>query len=113
MTVRELIDKTQWKVLAGSAALDKNITSGYVGDLLSWVMAHGKEGTAWVTVQTHLNVVAIACLHDFSCVIIPENIAVPEETLAKAEEEGIPLLQCGITGFGACRCLSELGIPEV
>jgi len=113
MTVRELTDKTGWETLAGVSGLDKGISSCYVSDLLSWVMAHGKEGTAWITVQTHLNVVAVACLHDFSCVIIPEDIDVPEETLAKADEEGIPVLKTRLSGYGVCRELSSMQVPEV
>jgi serine kinase of HPr protein (carbohydrate metabolism regulator) len=113
MTVRELIDKTGWRVEAGGNALEREISSCYVSDLLSWVMAHGKEGTAWVTVQTHLNVIAVACLHDFSCVIIPEDIEIPGETLFKADEEGIPVIKCGLSGYGVCRELSGMQIPEV
>lgn len=113
MTVNEFVQKTGCKVLAGSAALQNQISSAYVSDLLSWVMAHGKEGTAWVTVQTHLNVIAVACLHDFACIIVPENIAIPKDTLSKADEEGIPVLTCGITGYGICKELSAFGIPEV
>jgi serine kinase of HPr protein (carbohydrate metabolism regulator) len=76
-------------------------------------MAHGKEGTAWVTVQTHLNVIAVACLHDFACVIIPENITVPKDTIQKADEEGMPVLSCGKTGYGVCGELASFEIPEV
>ena len=46
----------------------------YIGDLLSWVMAHGKAGMAWITVQTHMNVIAVASLMEMSAVIIPEDI---------------------------------------
>jgi hypothetical protein len=113
MNVKEFAEKTGCKVLAGTRAIGKEITSAYVSDLLSWVMAHGKEGTAWVTVQTHLNVVAVACLHDFACVIIPENIEVPIETLKKAEEEGMPMLSFAVSGYGICKQLSRLQIPEV
>lgn len=113
MTVKEFVQKTGYKVLAGGDSLHRQISSAYISDLLSWVMAHGKEGTVWVTVQTHLNVIAVACLQDFACVIIPENISVPEDTLKKADEEGMPVLTCETTGYGICRQLFALDIPEV
>jgi hypothetical protein len=52
---------------------DGEVTCGYTCDLLSWVMARGKAGCAWVTVQTHMNVVAVASLHDMACIICPEG----------------------------------------
>ena len=33
---------------------------------------------AWVTVQTHLNVIAVASLGDMACIILPENITMEE-----------------------------------
>ena len=41
-------------------------------------MARGKPGMAWVTVQTHLNVVAVASLHEMACIILPEDIRMDE-----------------------------------
>lgn len=89
---------------------EREIESGYVCDLLSWVMAKGQENMAWITVQTHLNVLAVACLHDFSCVIFPEKIMPPEETIQKAEEEGIALFCSDETAYEICRHLFNLGI---
>lgn len=110
-TVKDLAEKTGWSVIAGNA--DKEISSAYVCDLLSWVMSHGREGTAWVTVQTHLNVVAIASLHDFSCVIIPEDIPVSVETINAANEKGVCILSAKCTSYGAAKALLSFGVCEV
>jgi hypothetical protein len=111
MTVKELVQKTGWNVIAGGA--EGVVTSAYVCDLLSWVMAHGRQGTAWVTVQTHLNVIAVASLHEFSCVIIPENIAVAKDTIDAANEKGVCLIAAPCTSYGAARVMAGLGIAEV
>lgn len=50
-------------------------------------MAHGREHMAWVTVQTHMNVIAVATLHEMSCVIIPEGIRV-EDAVARQGRRG-------------------------
>ncbi len=92
MTIQELIELTGAELLTKGADLTAEVESGYSCDLLSWVMAHGKPGMAWITVQTHMNVVAVATLHDMACVIIPEGAQVPAEVCAKAEEEGIAML---------------------
>ena len=110
VTVGDLKEKLGAKELTDTNGNDRPILAGYVCDLLSWVMAKGSEGMAWITVQTHLNMIAVACLHEFACVIIPEGIAVPEETIAKAEEEGIPVLSSDKTAYEICMGMVELGI---
>lgn len=111
MTVNDLIQKTGWAVIAGRP--DGFITSGYVCDLLSWVMAHGQKGTAWITVQAHLNVIAVASLLEFSCIIIPENIQVSKETIDAANEKNVCILSAACTSYGAARVMAQLGIGEV
>ncbi|MBC8537504.1 AraC family transcriptional regulator [Christensenellaceae bacterium NSJ-63] len=108
-SVKDFCEKAELKQLTNLEETAE-ITDGYICDLLSWVMARGTEGMAWITVQTHLNVLAVACLHDFSCVVIPENIQVPEETVKKAQEEGIPLYSSPKTAYVLGGILHELGV---
>lgn len=110
MTAKELAAQTGWKVLSGSGSAE--ITSAYVCDLLSWVMAHAREGAAWVTVQAHLNVVAIASLLNLACIIVPENIEVPEATLSVAQEKGICMMSAPCTSYGAAMVLCRSGVCE-
>ena len=74
------------------------------------VMGNGEPEQAWITVQVHMNVIAVAVLREFSCIVIADNASVPEEVLARAEEEGIPLLESGIPVFETAKKLVELGI---
>ena len=103
-----LIDATN---VTPGVAEDKEISCGYTCDLLSWVMAHGLEGMAWVTVQTHMNVIAVASLMEMAAVIIPEDIEMEEATLEKAREEGICVLQSGKTAYELCALMAEAGLP--
>ena len=110
MTLKELMEKTGMRLLTPEASLLREVTTGYSCDLLSWVLAHGQAGMAWITVQTHLNVVAVACLHDFACVIVPENIDVPQTTLDKAKEEGVLIYSSPKTAYALCCDLCRLGV---
>ncbi len=92
MKVSELVEKLELKVYAGNDSLDREITGGYVSDLLSDVMGFAKEGNIWITLQNHLNVIAIASLKDLSCVILVKNIVPGDDVVEKANDEGIPLL---------------------
>ena len=112
MTVAELKELLGAKVLNEGVDLGRQVDSAYVCDLLSWVMAKGAPGTAWVTVMNHMNVIAVATLLDMACVIIPENIEVKPETLDKAAEEEIPVLSTGKTAFEIAGLMHEKGLGD-
>ncbi len=110
MKASELQTLLQAELLTPEVAEDREVTCGYTCDLLSWVMAHGDEGMAWVTVQTHLNVVAVAVLADMACVILPENIRMEEESLKKATDEGMRVLTSPLTAYEICGRMAAAGI---
>lgn len=110
MKVKEFSEKLGLKVLTGETGLDKEINGMYVGDLLSWVMSHAAKGNAWISVLTHLNVVAVALLTEVSCIIVPENIVVEDPTIKKAIQEGIVILGTDMTTYELCCKAHDLGI---
>ncbi len=99
MTVREMVSKTKVKVLTGEKGLKREITGGYCGDLLSFVMAHAQSGQVWVTIQSHINVIAVAQLVGISCVVLAENQSMDEDVLDKAREEEIVVATTPLTSF--------------
>ena len=111
MIVSELMALIDAKNLTPEAPADREITCGYACDLLSWVMAHGEDGMAWVTVQTHLNVIAVAALADMACVILPESITMEQESLDKANSEGMCVLSSPLTAYEICGRMAGQGIP--
>jgi hypothetical protein len=111
ITIKQLIDKTGFTPL--TSVPDAEITSGYVCDMLSWVMARARCGTAWVTVQSHVNVVAVAALAGCACVIVPDNIEVPAETLTAAHSNEVCILSAPCTSYGVAAVLHDLGVGEV
>lgn len=112
MKVCDLISKIEGTLLTREGG-GNEIKCGCVCDLLSWVMAKGEEGCAWVTVQTHMNVIAVASLHDMACVICPEGMKPDSTTLAKADEEGIAVISSPMTAYRICSIMRDAGIvPE-
>ena len=63
-----------------------------MSDLLSDVMGFASEGELWITLQSHLKVVAIASLKELAAIILVKGIEPDEQVLSKASEEGIPIL---------------------
>jgi len=99
MKLKEIIEKLKLKVLTGKDRLDAEVSGGYTSDLLSDVMANSREGNLWITLQTHLNIVAVAKLKDLAGIIIVNNRQPDQETMKKAEDEKVPLLATESTAF--------------
>jgi serine kinase of HPr protein (carbohydrate metabolism regulator) len=110
MRVKDVSEKIGLKLLAGSDGADKELTGAYICDLLSWVMSHAKKGDAWITVQTHSNIIAVAALLELGCIIVPEEIEVEEDTLRKAEDEGITVFQSSLNSYELAKELCQMGI---
>jgi hypothetical protein len=110
MKVYELAGLINAECMTPTVMLERDIISGYSCDMLSWVMAHAKRGAAWITVQTHINVIAVASLMDFACIIIPENIEMEQECVEKAIEENIPVYKSTLSAYRLCGLLIDAGI---
>jgi len=111
MTIQELIELTGAEVLTPDTDKSAELSCGYTCDLLSWVMAHGQAGMAWITVQTHMNVIAVASLMEMAAVIIPEGIEMEGPSLEKAKDEGITVLSSTKTAYELCALMAAHGLP--
>jgi len=89
MLIKNIIKLLNLKVY--SEGKDLNIENAYTSDLLSIVLANAKRNSIWITVQKHINIVAVASLKEISAIIITEDY-IPEEVIKKAKEEKIWLL---------------------
>ena len=95
-------------VYSGKEGLDREVTGGYVSDLLSDVMGRADTGHIWVTLQTHKNVMAIASLKDLAAVILVNGYQPEPDTAAQSNEEAIPVLGTSLSNFEITGQLYEL-----
>ncbi len=110
MNLNGLVKEFGLTVMAGSAHLDKEVAGGYVSDLLSDVLAHAADGTVWVTLHIHQNIVAVASHKDLAGIILVQGRQPDAETVAKAEEEKIPILVTELPAFELVGRLYKAGI---
>ncbi|HNT92675.1 MAG: serine kinase [Bacteroidales bacterium] len=99
MKVTDIVEKLNLKIFSGHDGLGREVTGGYASDLLSDVMGHATAGSAWITIQTHRNVVAIASLRDLSAVIITCGEKPGDDTVSQSNEESIPVLGTDLPTF--------------
>ena len=90
MTTHELAAKLSWSPTVPGA--DREISRGFCGDLLSWVMGRAPQDSVWITVRTNINVAAVAVLCDVSCVVFAGGSQPDAALCARAETEGLTLL---------------------
>ncbi len=98
MTVAQLVKELDLTVFT-TPEPDREVSGGYMGDLLSWVMGRAQPGAAWITIMSNQNVAAVAALSDVSCVILSEGVQPDPDLLKKAEMQGINLLGAAAGSF--------------
>jgi len=110
MKLQEIIDSLSLKVETPSADLDKEVSGAYVSDMMSDVMGNAKDGFLWITIQVHLNIIAVASLKNLSGIILVNNRVPAEDTLKKAIEENIPIMTTPLSAFDLVGMLYGLGL---
>lgn len=113
MKVGEIQKYLDFQVAAGAGGLEREISGGYCGDLLSDVMANAQKGSVWLTIQSHQNIVAVAVLRDLAAIVLVNGRSPDEETKAKAESEGIPILLSPLSSYALAGKLYGLGIGRI
>ncbi len=110
MKLRELVEKFDLQIQCAADRLEREIKGGYVSDLLSDVIANGRVGDVWITLQIHQNIVGVASLKDLAAIIIINGRQPEENTIEKAENEGIPIMVSKMSAFELVGRLYDAGI---
>ncbi|HAX70192.1 MAG TPA: hypothetical protein PK152_05185 [Anaerolineales bacterium] len=111
MNLQTLIEKLQLNILTAPRDFTSIIPQGgYTSDLLSCVMAGAKNGNIWVTLQAHLNIVAVASMLDVAAIIITENAQPDAATIAKANEQNVILLSTPKASYEICGTLWDMNL---
>jgi len=110
MTVAEVAARVSGTVAVAPAAGAPEVRGGYASDLLSDVMAHAQDGDAWVTLQKHLNIVAVAQLKNLAAVVVVNGREPDAETRARALEHGVAIVVTPLPAFDVAGRLYQLGL---
>ena len=88
----------------------RTVSRATAGDLLSFVMGCDSSETAWVTIQTHLNIAAVAVLKEIPLIIIAAVRTPSPDLVSRCEEENIALVTSDASMFDTCVSLGRLGL---
>jgi len=110
MKLRDILPLIEGELLSGNANLDLEVEMGCGADLMSDVLAFTHAGTLLVTGLTNPQVVRTAEMAEIAAIVFVRGKRPPEETIALAEEKGIPLLFSPHTMFEVCGRLYQAGM---
>ena len=110
MKLADLVNKLGLDVKSASGRLGNKVTGGYISDLLSDVIAHGNDGDIWITLQAHLNIVAVASMKNLAGIILVNGRQPEQDTIERAETEEIPVMVSPLPAFELVGRLYDLGI---
>jgi predicted transcriptional regulator len=112
MTLGEIATSLDLVVLTPELPVEggEHVTRAHASDLLSEVLANAPAGGLLLTIQAHMNVVAVALHAGLAAVIFTGGMRPEELVRLKAVQEGIPLLATKDTSFDTAGRLYALGL---
>lgn len=110
MNVKDIAKELELKFYTGEELSEKTAKGCYIGDLLSLAMSKVQMNYVWITIQTNVNIVAVASLADAGCVILAEGCVPDEKTLERAKEQEIIILGSEMSAYELAVRLSGMGI---
>ena len=110
MKLREILELIEGNVISKDADLDLEIQMGCGADLMSDVLAFTHEGTLLMSGLTNPQVVRTAEMAGIKAIVFVRGKLPPPETIALAEEKGIPLLASKYTMFETCGRVYQAGL---
>jgi len=107
-TLDQIAQALDFEVLVGEDLAFRKVTSGYACDMLSWVMAHAQPTDIWMTILNSINVIAVAVLTECACVLLTENVELPDDVAARARAKDIIVLRTPWSTYEASARLAAL-----
>ena len=111
MTIREVMNIVDGKVLVGEDRMDERVDTACGSDLMSDVLAFVKEKTVLITGLINPHVVRTSEMLDITCIVFSRGKLPSQEILEMADEIGITVLSSPLTTYTACGELYIHGLP--
>ncbi len=104
MKIKELLTKG-FELVCGDE--QKDIIGCYIGDLLSLAMSKVCKDNAWVTIQSNINIVAVASLMDAGCIIICDGFSPDDGVVERAKMQEVTILKTELSAYETAKILIE------
>lgn len=106
MLLNEIASKVNGTIVVDKP--DAEVNFAYASDLLSDVMGHCGDESALITIQNHLNTIAVCTLDGIEVVVICHNRPIPPDMAEAAKREGVAIITTPLSQFEASVALASL-----
>ena len=83
-------------------------TAAYTSDLLSEVMGHCGDESVLITIQNHLNAIAVCTLAGIEGIVLCHDRQPPDDMVEAARREGIGIMTTSLSQFEVSVKLADL-----
>ncbi len=112
MTLAEVLSIIEGRAISIQVDLSQTVSMACGADLMSDVLAFTHAGTLLLTGLTNPQVVRTAEMAGIDAIVFVRGKLPPPETIALAEQKGIPLLASKYTMYESCGRLYQAGLPS-
>jgi predicted transcriptional regulator len=102
----EIASLCEAELVVGTA--ETVISAAYTSDLLSDVIANAPADSILITVQNHINTIAVSTLAEIKAVMVCHSREIPDEMRLVAEREKVAVLSTSFNQFQASSRLGEI-----
>ena len=110
MTVREVMEIVDGKILVGEDRLDTPVDTACGSDLMSDVLAFVTDKTVLITGLTNIHVMRTAEMLDIHCIVYARGKIPSEDLLEEANDLDIVVLATAHNCYTTCGLMYEAGI---
>jgi predicted transcriptional regulator len=112
MTLQQITQRLELTLLNPKVSFNtsQEVGQAHASDLLSDVLANAPGGGLLLTIQVHLNVIAVAVHAGLAAVVFTSGLAPEQQVLERAAAEGLPLFSTRESTFDVAGKLYALGL---
>ncbi len=110
MRIADVAQELGLRELTPHVLCDEELTGGYASDLLSDVLVHAPDGGVLITLQVHLNVIAVASHAGLQAVIFSSDRMPEQDVIDRGAGEGLALFVSSADTFEIAGRLYQAGL---
>lgn len=113
MTLADLIELVEGRLLTHGVELERPLSGGYAADLMSDVLASSEPNAVLLTGLCTQQVIRTAQMADIAAVVLVRGKHPVPEMIELAEREGLPLISSPYGMFELCGRLHQAGLTSL
>ena len=113
MTLKEISELLEAKVLCGFDRLNEEHTTAFASDLMSDVLTLGDYNPVILTGLCNMQTIRTCEMGNLDIIVLVRRKKATEEMIEEAEDEGMVVMECDFSMFKACGMLFKAGMLPI